>query len=435
MYQREGFETIEELGRVLLLFIFFGLSMLPVNYLMSFLFKTPSGGCTSMILLNLLTGIGLFAISFVMKGLSEDARIAADVLRYIFMVFPQFALCDGVYNLNTVFVMGVANKEESSSFYSWTTGISANLTYMIVIGICSMIGLIMVETRDLRKNDNKLVAISEVGFVDEDVQAEKNRVDNMTYSEISSKNLVVQKVSKNYGEVQAVNKISFSVEQSECFSLLGISGAGKTSTIKMLTNDEKLSQGDAWVSFDSIGYCPQLDVLNDNLTGSETLRLYSLLRGVPNKNIDSICNDLAENLNLKKDFKKQVHKYSDSTKRKLSTAIALIGNPSVIYLDEPTTGFDPVSKRLLRDLISKERISGKSIILSTESIDDCEALTTRLAVMVNGEFKCLGTPQYLKNKFSEGHTIMVRLGKCDQLVESKKITEYLRENFPDVYLR
>lgn len=84
--------------------------MLPVNYLMSFKFNSPSSGCASLVLLNLITGIGFFIISFIMKGLSEDARIAADVLRYIFMIFPQFALCDGISNLNTVFVMRLVSK-------------------------------------------------------------------------------------------------------------------------------------------------------------------------------------------------------------------------------------------------------------------------------------------------------------------------------------
>lgn len=105
IFQRDGYASINELFRTFLLLIFFGLSVLPVNYLMSFVFKAPGSGCTAMVLLNLLTGIALFVISFVMKGLSDDARIAADVLRYFFMVFPQFALCDGINNLNTVFVM------------------------------------------------------------------------------------------------------------------------------------------------------------------------------------------------------------------------------------------------------------------------------------------------------------------------------------------
>lgn len=300
---------------------------------------------------------------------------------------------------------------------------------MIAVGVCSMIVVILLESGYFRKNDKKLVTISEVDFVEEDVQSEKDKVDNLT--EISSKNLVVQKICKNYGELKAVNQISFSVEQSECFSLLGSKDAGKTSTIKMLTGDENLSQGEM-VSADNIAYCPQIDALNDNLSGLETLRLLALLRGIPNKQIDGICNELTDHLNFKKDIKKQIIKYSKSTKRKLSLAIALIGNPSVVYLDEPTTGLDPASKFLVRDLICKERISGKSIILSTQSIDDCEALTTRLAVMVNGEFKCLGTPQYLKNKFSEGHTIMVRVKNCDEI---KKITEYLTEHFPDASLR
>lgn len=110
IFQRDGFATIEELGRTFLLLIIFGLSMLPVNYLMSFKFNSPSGGCTSMVFLNLFSGIWFFVVSFIMKGLSDDVRIAADVLRYIFMIFPQFALCDGISNLNTVHVMRLVSE-------------------------------------------------------------------------------------------------------------------------------------------------------------------------------------------------------------------------------------------------------------------------------------------------------------------------------------
>lgn len=289
------------------------------------------------------------------------------------------------------------------------------------IAIFATIGLYMVETGYFKKKENSTSESSDK-ILDQDVQVENDRIDNMTISEISSKNLVVQKMSKIYGELKAVDEISFDLEKSESFGLLGINGSGKTSTIKMLTGDECLTQGDAWTKsyslkadkeqvFQNIGYCPQLDVFNDKLTGRETLRLFSVLRGIPSNKIDDICNHLVTQLNLKQQIKKEINTYNSSTKRKMHIAISLIGNQSVVYLDEPTTGLDPATKRAIWDLVLKQRNCGKSIILSTRSIDECEVLSTKLAVMVDGEFKCIGSPQHLKNKFNYGKLLIDNIKK------------------------
>lgn len=192
----------------------------------------------------------------------------------------------------------------------------------------------------------------------------------------------------------------------------------------MLTGDEKISHGTAWlrgISLKSdmptvhqmIGYCPQFDALLDDLTGRQTLEIFCLLRGVPRRQINEMSMRLAGDLNFAKHLDKLVSEYSGGNKRKLSTAVALIGNPMVIYLDEPTTGMDPGAKRHLWSLICKVRNSGKSIVLTSHSMEECEALCTRLAIMVNGEFKCLGSTQYLKNKFSDGYVLSVKVRRCD----------------------
>lgn len=194
----------------------------------------------------------------------------------------------------------------------------------------------------------------------------------------------------------------------------------------MLTGDEKISSGDAWVRGISlktdmrevhqvIGYCPQFDALIEDMTGRETLEMFCLLRGVPRSCIDDISNRLATDLNFLKHIDKQVNEYSGGNKRKLSTAVALIGNPVVVYLDEPTTGMDPGAKRNLWNMVCKVRNSGKSIILTSHSMEECEALCTRLAIMVNGEFKCLGSTQHLKNKFSKGYVLNIKMKKISEI--------------------
>ncbi|CAH3155542.1 unnamed protein product, partial [Porites evermanni] len=102
--------------------------------------------------------------------------------------------------------------------------------------------------------------------------------------------------------------------------------------------------------------------------------------------------------------------FSGGNRRKLSTAIALVGNPPIIFLDEPTTGMDPVARRFLWDTLTGVLKDGRSIVLTSHSMEECEALCTRLAIMVNGHFKCLGSTQHLKSRFGRGYTLMVKVG-------------------------
>jgi ATP-binding cassette, subfamily A (ABC1), member 3 len=221
--------------------------------------------------------------------------------------------------------------------------------------------------------------------------------------------------------------MKFKYFRGECFGLLGVNGAGKTSTFKMLTGDESISSGDAWVDGISIssdlnkvhqriGYCPQFDALLDELTGRELLKIFALLRGVPRSKINKVAVQLADDLNFTKHLDKTTREYSGGNKRKLSTALTLLGDPSVIYLDEPSSGVDPGARRQLWNMIIKVRNSGKSVVLTSHSMEECEVLCTKLAIMVNGEFKCLGSVQHLKNKFSKGFLLSIKAGWDDDAV-------------------
>lgn len=181
--------------------------------------------------------------------------------------------------------------------------------------------------------------------VDSDVKREAERIKNMTDADIQNGNLVLKGLTKFYGRHLAVNQLHLAVDASECFGLLGINGAGKTTTFKMMTGDELISSGDAFIQGYSmrnqmhkvhtlIGYCPQFDALLLDLTGRETLRVFSLLRGIPRNEINEVTNKLSTELGFHQHLDKQIKAFSGGNKRKLSTALALIGNPSLIFLDE-----------------------------------------------------------------------------------------------------
>lgn len=450
-YQREGYSTYPELARIFLVILFFGYAMLPFTYVGSFLFQVPSTGLIRLSIGYMITGIFFFMAYFILSVDILNLEYIAKPLGWIFLIFPHFSLSRAISNLSvkqtiittcdrqcalipfcTEQIMCTLEPEccDRNIYTFKEDGIGVSLTALLAIGVISFAVLFALEYRFIQtifyklKKSNRPVNIpeSEDGIIDSDVNNEKIKVRSVTSFLTAKNNLVLKDFTKYYGKLLAVNQICVGVERSECFGLLGVNGAGKTSTFQMLTGDEMISAGDAWVDGISIrtdmnkvhrriGYCPQFDALIDDLTGRETLRIFSLLRGVPRSQIASLSKQLAEDLSFTKHLDKKIIAYSGGNKRKLSTALSLIGDPSVIYLDEPTSGMDPGARRQLWNMVIKARNAGKSVILTSHSMEECEALCTRLAIMVNGEFKCLGSTQHLKNKFSKGFFLTIKIGQ------------------------
>lgn len=289
-------------------------------------------------------------------------------------------------------------------------------------------------------------------FLEEDVKAENAKIHSSTDLELSQKYiLVLRDVTKYYRNFLAVNGLCLGVQPFECFGLLGVNGAGKTSTFKMMTGDEQITYGEAWVNGFNvktqqkqvqklIGYCPQFDALLDDLTVKETLQIFALIRGIPYQQCGELGLKLAQEFDFVKHINKQIKELSGGNKRKLSTALALIGDPPVIYLDEPTTGMDPATKRYLWTALNKLRDNGKCIILTSHSMEECEALCTRIAIMVNGTFQCLGSTQRLKNKFAQGFSLTIKIKKIDNSYTTleKSISEintFIENNFPGAVVK
>lgn len=183
---------------------------------------------------------------------------------------------------------------------------------------------------------------------DTDVKQETERVRNDEITKTNHK-VVLKDTTKYYHRFLAVNRLCLGVKEGECFGLIGLNGAGKTTTLKMLIGEEAISKGDAWVSGQSlmgrlskvrrsIGYCPQFDALYPDFTGKETLLIFCLLKGYRWKDCERAVSLLAHQFRFTKHLNKRVAHYSGGNKRKLNTAIAILGEPPVIFLDEPSTG-------------------------------------------------------------------------------------------------
>uniref|UniRef100_A0A8C6FY67 ABC transporter domain-containing protein n=1 Tax=Moschus moschiferus TaxID=68415 RepID=A0A8C6FY67_MOSMO len=241
--------------------------------------------------------------------------------------------------------------------------------------------------------------------------------------------------------VKAVRNISLLVPKYECFGLLGLNGAGKTTTFKMLTGEEITTSGVVLIDGinitenirkirSRIGYCPQSDPMLSHMTGREVLIMYARLRGVPEPDISMYVETFLLSMHLETHADKLVCTYSGGNKRKLNTVIALMGKSSVVFLDEPSTGMDPVARRHMWDTVTWICNTGKAIVISSHSMEECEALCTRLAIMVKGKFKCLGSPHHLKNKFGNIYTLTAKINTDDNKDKLEKFKEFIETNFP-----
>jgi ATP-binding cassette subfamily A (ABC1) protein 1 len=175
------------------------------------------------------------------------------------------------------------------------------------------------------------------------------------------------------------------------------------------------------------------------LSVKEHLELYARLKGVPRNSIDKVVQDKLVQLDLKEFEFKLAHTLSGGNKRKLSVAIALIGSPPIIFLDEPSTGMDPVARRFMWRIIS-EVSTGKlesTIILTTHSMEECEALCTKVGIMVAGRFRCMGNVQHLKAVHGQGFTVEIKTkgsGTTDeeamqQTQSVNQLERFFREKF------
>lgn len=308
----------------------------------------------------------------------------------------------------------------------------------------------------VRSRSSKTFKLERMGgssFIDKDVLEERARAEKILASQKTNMEaIVVHNLSKIYpnGNFRAVDQLTFSVAKEQFFGLLGINGAGKTTTFRMLTGDLSTTRGNAYAGgFElmasmgeyqsQIGYCPQFDALLDRLNSFETLQLYGRLRGIPDHAIKLEVNRLIKKVDLQMHASRMCRNYSGGNKRKLSLAMALIGAPPVVLLDEPTSGVDPVARRKMWVAISDIQYgSGSSIILSSHSMDECEALCDRIAIMAAGHFECIGSTQYLRTKFGQGYSLIIKLNP-DIVAESDlyldKVQHYIEERLPSALLR
>ncbi|XP_021497533.1 phospholipid-transporting ATPase ABCA7 isoform X1 [Meriones unguiculatus] len=444
-FQQRAYVAPENLPALLLLLLLYGWSITPLMYPASFFFSVPSTAYVVLTCINLFIGINSSMATFVLEMLSDqDLQEVSRILKQVFLIFPHFCLGRGLIDMVRNQAMAdtferLGDKQFQSPL-RWDI-IGKNLLAMVAQGPLFLLITLLLQHRHRLLPQPKVRLLPPLGMEDEDVARERERV---TKGATQGDVLVLRDLTKVYRGQKgpAVDRLCLGIPAGECFGLLGVNGAGKTSTFRMVTGDTLPSSGEAVLAghnvarepaaaHRSMGYCPQSDAIFDLLTGREHLELFARLRGVPDAQVAQTAVSGLVRLGLPSYADRPAGTYSGGNKRKLATALALVGDPAVVFLDEPTTGMDPSARRFLWNSLLSVVREGRSVVLTSHSMEECEALCTRLAIMVNGRFRCLGSAQHLKGRFGAGHTLTLRVPP-DQPGAAKTFVE---ATFPGAELR
>ena len=244
---------------------------------------------------------------------------------------------------------------------------------------------------------------------------------------MDEKVIICKDLTKQFGDFIAVDKISFEVEKGEIFGFLGANGAGKTTAMRMLCGLSFPSSGEATVAgFNvyrhqesikkNIGYMSQKFSLYEDLSIMENIQFFGGVYGVPGKELRTRADELIQKLGLQTEAKKLVGALPLGWKQKLAFSVAIFHRPKIVFLDEPTGGVDPVTRRQFWDMIYEAAASGITIFVTTHYMDEAE-YCNRITVMVDGKIEALDTPAHLKEQFSadtHGRSLFSTGKKCKE---------------------
>lgn len=246
----------------------------------------------------------------------------------------------------------------------------------------------------------------------------------------------VKNLCKNYGDFVAVDDLNLKICRGEVFGFLGPNGAGKTTSIRMMVGLLKPSSGEIFINGEridevekgKIGICPQDLVLWENLTCRESLKLMGDMYEVPIEKLNQRIEKLLKDLFLEEKANTTVSNLSGGMKRRLNLAMAVIHEPEVVVLDEPSEGLDPQSRRVLWNYIKSMRDNeGKTVILTTHLMDEADSLSDRIAIIDHGKLLRLDTPENLKKEIGEGDVVEMVLSNPEKNSELTAELEVLDE--------
>nr|CDJ88269.1 unnamed protein product [Haemonchus contortus] len=418
------------LGFVILLFALYFWSCVPFIYAVSFLFSSPSKA-------NIFLIFWQFVAAYVAMNSEIQSRVNEKIMTLLLCLLPSFALS------SAMLLVGIVSAEKLSPNILWEWYMLGRIIRLMMIFGCfsSLLFLafqfkivrycffLLWHSRYRRRSD------SSVTHEDDETAEGEERIDvEQSDEELALK---VKDLCKMYGDLRAVDGLTLSVRNSECFGLLGANGAGKTTTFDILTGQSFATSGTARIGEQDvtkqicIGYCPQFDALLSDLTGRESLEILARMHGFPHP--ADITDIVLRVVGMTDDADKLVRYCSGGQRRRISVGVAMLAPTRIIILDEPTAGIDPKARRKIWEAISIIRDSSETaILLTSHSMDECEALCSRIAILHKGRIVAIGTSQELKSTFGNSYTIsMVAPG-----VESRDaVIDAVEEAFPGAVLK
>ncbi|XP_033122032.1 ATP-binding cassette sub-family A member 5-like [Anneissia japonica] len=421
----------------------------------------------------------VIAVPVIVLDLTGTTGAAAAIHLVFALLFPPYAIYGGIYYIVKIYewelLFSRADDIKAGDYFKFDAYIIPTILILLVDLVYMYFFLrwceIMKTGGDWKdafycgSTDIKYSKINDdvIEDEDEDIVEERKRVKDILMNNKPSAlvvsdlrrefNLRKDKKTKAEGKVKvAVRNVSLAVIPGEVLGLLGPNGAGKTSTMNVVTADIEPTKGQVRVgvndiasslseAYQTMGYCPQVDPLWPDLTVREHLQAYGAIKGLSKEDAAKIGNHYMEGLKISEHADKKIKEISGGTKRKLCFALSMLGNPEIILMDEPSTGMDPASKRFLWNTIIACFKDTRGGVLTTHSMEEADAVCSRVGIMVTGQLKCLGTTQHLKDKYGGGYLLEAKLnlvafargaGDTTALLEDKltKFIRHVRTFFP-----
>ena len=375
------------LPAVLVLLLLFGWAMTSLVYLMEKMFNESSIAFMVIYCLSLFIGINTMVMRLLIDifKLVEVSEAFKETFQSVALIFPPYALMSGLVDItkNQLFaeIFTLFHQDTYINPFSMQMLGPYYLSLASEGAILFLINLIVeyIINSSVTWAEKGPINVSTYVHEDFDVAEERRRVAQSDSSLFNILSVIdLSKIFKSmFGKRVAVNNISFGVLRGECFGLLGVNGAGKTTLFKILTGQMKPSSGGAAINkkvspnasipnqAPLVGYCPQADALDSVLTPKQHLSIYATMRGIPTVHRSRVINDSLNRFQLSQYSEMPVNALSRGTKRKLCLAISMLGDPSIVLLDEPTSGMDPMSRRCLWHNIQTAIKERRSVLLTS----------------------------------------------------------------------
>lgn len=368
-----------------------------------------------MVLFCVNTFIGVFCLSTILiidiLGKSDAAKNTREMLHNLMLLFPQYAFADAVIRLSTNDIAAELLQRFNMDTYKSPLGwdlLGPNYACMFIIGIIYYLINLAIECRIIPQLSWKKNNIqNNVNDEDNDVAEERVRVEKNSSKDLIKTIMLRKEYTSVYGKNIALKNLSIGIEAGTCFGLLGVNGAGKSTTFKMLTTELRPTSGRIMINNceingrplcnGEIGYCPQGDALDGFLTPHQSLTIHGEICGL--ENVPRAVEIMLKRFDLVKYTHQRISSLSGGNKRKLCAAISVMAPVPVVLMDEPTSGMDPASKELVAHAVREIIKTQRCVIMTSHSVAECEKLCTRIGILAKAGLRCIGTVQHLKHKY------------------------------------